>query len=49
MLKREMISQQDYDTLVPDIRLKGPARFLLKGNENLPDDQLWQPEETVEE
>lgn len=48
MLKREMISQQDYDTLVPDIRLKGPARFLLKGNESMPDDQLWQPEEIEE-
>jgi hypothetical protein len=48
MLKREMISQQDYDLLIPDIRLKGPARFLLKGNENMPVDQLWQPEETEE-
>jgi membrane peptidoglycan carboxypeptidase len=48
MLKREMISQQDYDLLVPDIQLKGPARFLLKGNENMLDDQLWQPEEIEE-
>ena len=48
MLEREMISQQNYDTLVPDIRLKGPARFLLKGNENMPADSLWQPEEIVE-
>jgi hypothetical protein len=48
MLKREMISQQDYDLLIPDIRLKGPARFLLKGNENMPADQLWQPDEIEE-
>lgn len=48
MLKREMISQQDYDLLVPDIRLQGPARFLLKGNESISDDQLWQPEEIEE-
>jgi hypothetical protein len=30
MLKREMISRQDFDALIPDIRLKGPARFMLK-------------------
>jgi hypothetical protein len=48
MLQREMISQQDYDGLVPDIRLKGPARFLLKGNESIPDETLWQPEEIEE-
>jgi hypothetical protein len=48
MLKREMISQQDYDMLIPDIRLKGPARLLLKGNENMPADPLWQSEEMVE-
>jgi hypothetical protein len=33
MLKREWISQEDYDALVPDVRLKGPARLLLKGVE----------------
>jgi hypothetical protein len=48
MLQREMLSQQDYDGLVPDIRLKGPARFLLKGNESIPDETLWQPEEIEE-
>jgi membrane peptidoglycan carboxypeptidase len=46
MLKREMIGQQDYDALLPDIRLKGPARFLLKGNENVPPEEL--DEETIE-
>jgi hypothetical protein len=30
MLKREMINQQDFDALIPDIRLKGPARFMLE-------------------
>jgi hypothetical protein len=48
MLKREMISQQDYDALLPDIRLKGPARFLLKGNENLPAEELLQDEDTTD-
>jgi membrane peptidoglycan carboxypeptidase len=48
MFKREMIGQQEYDLLVPEVRLKGPARFLLKGNESMPDDQLWQSEEIVE-
>ena len=48
MLKREMISQQEYDLLVPEIRLKGPARFLLKGNESMPDDPLWQADEIAE-
>jgi membrane peptidoglycan carboxypeptidase len=48
MLQRKMISQQDYDLLLPDIRLKGPARLLLKGNENITDDVLWQTEEIVE-
>jgi hypothetical protein len=48
MLTREMIGQQDYDLLIPDIRLKGPARFLLKGSGNMPAEPLWQPEETEE-
>jgi hypothetical protein len=48
LLKREMIGQQDYDLLVPEVRLKGPARFLLKGNEAVPDDPSWQAEDTAE-
>jgi hypothetical protein len=48
MLKRGMISQEDYFTLVPEIRLKGPARFLLKGNEELPADEPWSAEESGE-
>jgi hypothetical protein len=48
MLKREMISQQEYALLVPEVRLKGPARFLLKGNESMPDDPFWQADETAE-
>jgi hypothetical protein len=40
MLKREMISQQEFDALVPDIRLKGPARFLLKDNEGTLEEPL---------
>lgn len=38
MLHKGMISQQDFDTLIPDIRLKGPARFLLKSDESAPDE-----------
>lgn len=48
MLIREMISQQDFDTLLSDIRLKGQAQFLLKGNENLPAEELLQDEETTD-
>ncbi|HEY5118535.1 MAG TPA: biosynthetic peptidoglycan transglycosylase [Anaerolineales bacterium] len=49
MLLREMISQKDFDTLIPDIRLKGPARFLLKGNESTPDEPPEIFEETEEQ
>jgi hypothetical protein len=48
MLQRGWISQQDFDTLVADIQLKGPARFLLKGQESMPDEPLWQSGEIVE-
>jgi hypothetical protein len=37
MLKREMISRQDFDTLISDIRLNGPARFMLEADENVPE------------
>ena len=46
MLQREMIGQQDYDTLLADIRLKGPARFLLKGNEEPPPASSGRPRKT---
>ncbi len=36
MLQRGMISQQEHDELVADIRLKGPARLLLRGAELVP-------------
>jgi len=49
MLQREMISQQDFDTLIPDIQLKGPARFLLKGDESTLDEPLGMPEELEEQ
>jgi uncharacterized short protein YbdD (DUF466 family) len=48
MLQRQMIGQQDYDTLLADIRLKGPARFLLKGNESMPTDLFLRSEEIEE-
>ena len=41
MLQRGMISQEDHDTLRADIRLTGPSRFLLKGNEELPPENIW--------
>jgi len=40
MLQRGMISQQENDALVADIRLKGPARLLLKGAESIPPEPL---------
>jgi hypothetical protein len=45
MLLRGWISQLDYDELLPDIRLNGPAQLLLKGSESMgtdvppPDDE----------
>ena len=49
MLQRGMISQQDFDTLIPDIRLRGPARFLLKSAEGAPDESLEIFEEIEEQ
>jgi hypothetical protein len=37
MLKREMISRQDFDALISDIQLNGPARFMLEADENAPE------------
>jgi hypothetical protein len=37
MLKREMISQEDFDGLNPDIRLTGPARFMLEADARAPE------------
>ena len=38
MLNRGLISRQDFDHLVPDVTLKGPARLLLKKNDTVPAD-----------
>ncbi len=48
MLKREMIGQEDLDTLIPDIRLKGPARLLLEESKRAPDDSIEASEEREE-
>jgi len=40
MLLRGWITQADFDTLVPDIQLQGPARFLLKGYEPVPEEPI---------
>jgi hypothetical protein len=45
MLNRGLISQQDFDKLIPDVELKGPARFLLKKADILPSDSLLYQEE----
>jgi hypothetical protein len=44
MLQRGMISQEDHDALQAQIELRGPARFLLKGNEGLAADASLQEE-----
>ena len=47
MLLRGMITQQEYDSLVPDVRLRGPARLLLRGQEASPEEPP--PEEELGE
>ena len=37
MLQKGWIDQRDVDALIPDVRLQGPARLLLKGHEVGPD------------
>ena len=41
MLQRGWVDQQDVDTLFADVRLRGPARLLLTGNEIRPDEPAW--------
>ena len=42
MLRREMISQQDYDTLVPDIRLRAPPACCCGGrNRGRKNRSIW--------
>ena len=38
MLKRGWIDQRDFDALAADVRLRGPARLLLKGQETRPEE-----------
>ncbi len=38
MLQKGWIDQRDVDALIPDVRLQGPARLLLKGHEVGPDE-----------
>jgi len=38
MLQRGWIDQRDFDTLISDVRLRGPARLLLKGTEIRPEE-----------
>jgi len=45
MLNRGLISQHDFDNLIPDVELKGPAKLLLKKIEPIPADSISYPEE----
>jgi len=38
MLKKGQITQEDYDKLIPDVELKGPAKLMLKNTLPLPAD-----------
>jgi hypothetical protein len=40
MLNRGLISQQDFDHLIPDVQLKGPARLMLKKDDSIPADSI---------
>jgi hypothetical protein len=42
MLDRGLISQKDFDHLIPDVELKGPARLLLKKNNTMPADTIME-------
>ncbi|MEI6901330.1 MAG: biosynthetic peptidoglycan transglycosylase, partial [Bacteroidota bacterium] len=45
MLSRELIGQHDFDQLIPDVELKGAAKFLLKRADTIPADSLIYQEE----
>jgi membrane peptidoglycan carboxypeptidase len=45
MLNRGLISQHDFDNLIPDVKLKGPAKLLLKRNDIIPADSISDAEE----
>lgn len=40
MLKKEMITQEDFDNLKPEIVLKGPAKALIIKTDSIPSDSL---------
>ncbi|MEI7662838.1 MAG: biosynthetic peptidoglycan transglycosylase [Bacteroidota bacterium] len=40
MLNKRWISQSDADKLIPDVELKGPAKYLLKKGDSIPADTL---------
>jgi hypothetical protein len=44
MLRKQWITQEDHDALVPDIRLTGPARLLLKGSADAAEEPLAEDE-----
>jgi membrane peptidoglycan carboxypeptidase len=45
MLNRGLISQHDFDKLIPDVELKGPAKQLLKKTGPIPADSISYPDE----
>jgi hypothetical protein len=40
MLRKEMITQEDFDRLTPSVELKGPAKLLLRPKDSVPADSL---------
>jgi membrane peptidoglycan carboxypeptidase len=40
MLNKSLITQKEYDKLVPDVELKGPAKLMLKKADPIPADSI---------
>jgi hypothetical protein len=45
MLNRGLITQKEFENLIPDVELKGPARLLLKKTDTIPADSLSETDE----
>ena len=42
MLRKEQITQQEYEKFIPDVELKGPAKLLLKKADSIPPDTIYE-------
>ena len=40
LLRKEKITQEQFDNLIPDVQLKGPAKFELMSPDSIPKDSL---------